>query len=156
MNHFPFQRTSRPSQDSTSVNKDLINSSINMYLDSQALLRKMPELLLTAESKVPVTNKGLLRQSLQPSEKVLGETKESIKERIVDELFSSYNAHLKQVSDIPRLYRKTNRSVPTRPGTYIDVVASSVEQFQKSVETKLDNAFLVQLYQALFNVMTVS
>lgn len=127
-----------------------------MYIDSQALLRKTPQLLLRVESKIPSVSQDLLKQSLRPSEEALDHTKDKIKQCIVDELFDNFNTQLKQVSDIPRLYRKTNRSVPTKPCTYIDVVTKSLEQFHNDVEKRLDNGFLVQVYEALFTVMTSS
>lgn len=83
-------------------------------------------------------------------------TKHKIRECIVNELYEYVNVQLKQVSDIPRLYRKTNRSVPTKPCTYIDVVSKEIHQFHEDAKKRLDNEFIHEIFEALFNVMTVS
>ncbi|KAG7298108.1 hypothetical protein JYU34_018877 [Plutella xylostella] len=147
---------SSPKLEPSPVNRDDIKSSINLYLDSQSLHRKSDQLLHTVETKINIENKDLLRQSLQPSQDALKGTKAKIIKFIVDELFDKFNSQLKQVSDIPRLYRKTNRSVPTKPCTYLDVVAKVLADFHEDVTQRVDNAFLVELYETLFNVMTTS
>lgn len=43
----------------------------------------------------------------------------SITKEIVHELSGQCVTHLKQVSDIPRLFRRTKRDVPTKPCPYV-------------------------------------
>ncbi|KAL0869347.1 hypothetical protein ABMA27_007601 [Loxostege sticticalis] len=149
-------QSSPPKLEPATLNKSLIENCFIIYVDIQTLLQRLPLLLQYAESKIPVDNKDLLRQSLKPSENALKGTKEKIKQCIVTELFEYFNVQLKQVSDIPRLYRKTNRSVPSKPCTYIDVVSRALDEFNGDATRRLDNAFLVEVYEALFNTMTVS
>lgn len=151
-----MQKSSSPKLEPATLNKSLIENCFIIYVDIQTLLQRLPLLLQYAESKIPVDNKDLLRQSLKPSENALKGTKEKIKQCIVTELFEYFNVQLKQVSDIPRLYRKTNRSVPSKPCTYIDVVSRALDEFNGDATRRLDNAFLVEVYEALFNTMTVS
>lgn len=151
-----FQKTKTPKLESTELNKTLIEDCFNIYIDTQTLLQRLPQFLLTAEEKVPINNKDLLRQSLKSSGNALESTKEKIRECIVTELYEFFNVQLKQVSDIPRLYRKTNRSVPTKPCVYIDVVTKTLDEFNNNATKRLDNAFLHELYSGLFNIMTVS
>lgn len=138
------------------MNKNLIENCFTIYVDLQILLQRLPLFLQIAESKISVGNKDLLRNSLKPSENALRGTKEKIKQCIVTELYEYFNVQLKQVSDIPRLYRKTNRSVPSKPCMYIDVVSRALDEFNSDATRRLDNAFLVEVYEALFNIMTVS
>lgn len=42
-----------------------------------------------------------------------------ITDEIVNELLKPCVTHLKQVSDIPRLFRRTKRDVPTKPCAYV-------------------------------------
>uniref|UniRef100_A0A1E1WAF4 Conserved oligomeric Golgi complex subunit 2 n=1 Tax=Pectinophora gossypiella TaxID=13191 RepID=A0A1E1WAF4_PECGO len=149
------QRNS-PKLELTSVNRSLIDNSINIHVDIQSLLNRLPTFMQLVEIKVPIGNKDLLRQSLRYSETMLTGTKDKIRECIVNELYDHFNMQLKQVSDIPRLYRKTNRSVPTKPCAYIDVITKAIHEFNEDASRRLDNAFLVELFQALFNIMTVS
>lgn len=125
-------------------------------MDIQTLLGRLPHLLELVQTKIPIDNKDLLGQSLRSAEGTLQGTKEKIRECIVNELYESFNVQLKQVSDIPRLYRKTNRSVPIKPCTYIDVVSNALKEFNQEASKKLDNGFIMELFESLFNVMTVS
>lgn len=40
--------------------------------------------------------------------------------------------HLKHVSDIPRLYRRTNKEVPTKPSTYVNQLLTALQDFHRS------------------------
>ncbi|XP_045502759.1 conserved oligomeric Golgi complex subunit 2 [Colias croceus] len=152
-----LQKPTTPKLDSASINKNLIIDCINLYNDTITLLQKLPDLSQLVESKMPnLRSKELLGQSIKPTEDLFHHNKEIIKESIVNELFDFCNVHLKQVSDIPRLYRKTNRSIPTRPCNYIDTIVKTVNDFKGDSETKLDNAFLSNIFESLFNTMTLS
>ncbi|XP_047994268.1 conserved oligomeric Golgi complex subunit 2 [Leguminivora glycinivorella] len=144
-----------PKLEPTSVNRTLIDNSISIYVDTQTLLQRLPQFLQSIEHKVPC-QKDILRNSLKITEATLQGNRHKIKESIVNEMSDYFNIQLKQVSDIPRLYRKTNRSVPTKPCTYIDVVSREVHQFNESGSQRLDNAFMQEIFAALFNVMTES
>ncbi|XP_023953320.1 conserved oligomeric Golgi complex subunit 2 [Bicyclus anynana] len=142
--------------ETTAINQKLVDSSINLYIDSRTLLEKLPNFIEHIENKVHSNkSKELLKQSLKPTEELLQGTKSKICECIVNELFQYFNVQLKQVSDIPRLYRKTNRSIPTKPCTYIDVIAKTLNEFNENTSKKVDQTFLSELYNSLFNVMTV-
>ncbi|XP_013182999.2 conserved oligomeric Golgi complex subunit 2 [Amyelois transitella] len=153
---FCVQRNDSPKIEPMSVNKILISNSISIYLDIQSLQQRLPQFLSLVESKISTQAIAILKPSLLHSENALLATKDKIKECIVNEMSDYCKVQLKQVSDIPRLYRKTNRSVPTKPCAYIDVVSNAIQEFNEDASKKLDNAFLVGLYEALFNVMTVS
>ncbi|XP_072930132.1 conserved oligomeric Golgi complex subunit 2 [Epargyreus clarus] len=151
------QRNPSPRLEFANVNKELINNCINLYVDSQVLLERLPNFLQLVQSKVPGDrSKELLQQSFKPSEELLQGTKTKIRECIVNELYEHFNIQLKQVSEIPRLYRKTNRSIPTKHCTYIEVISKTMREFHNDSASRLDPAFLIELYNALFNVMTVS
>lgn len=126
-------------------------------MDSSILIQRLPKLLELIECKVLHSkSREILRESIKPTEKLLQGTKTKICESIVNELFEFINLQLKQVSDIPRLYRKTNRSIPSKPCTYIEVITKTITDFNESAAQRLDNSFLVKVYESLFNVMTVS
>ncbi|KAJ0173795.1 hypothetical protein K1T71_010944 [Dendrolimus kikuchii] len=137
------------------LNKTLIENSINIYIDIQALLQRLPSFLQHVESKIHISQKAILENSLKGSINSLEKSKEHIKDCIVNELEETLNMQLKQVCDIPRLYRKTNRSVPTKACTYMDLVATGIKEFSENAK-RLDNKFLTSLYADLFDVMTAS
>ncbi|XP_013171139.1 PREDICTED: conserved oligomeric Golgi complex subunit 2 isoform X1 [Papilio xuthus] len=151
------QQDSMRKLETTGINATLIDNSLNIYVDTQTLLQKLPNFLAHVESKIPIEkSKPLLRESLNSSIEILKQTESKIRDCIVNELYENFNIQLKQVSDIPRLYRKTNRSIPTKPCAYIDVVTNSLRDFNEGAVNKVDNLFLIGLYEALFNVMTIS
>lgn len=134
----------------------MLDNSIDIHIDIQTLLERLPSFLTLAELRIPVENKDILRHSLKYSESVLQGMRVKIRECIVHELYDHFNVQLKQVSDIPRLYRKTNRSVPTKPCAYIEMTTKALQEFNENAIKRLDNAFLIELYESLFNVMTAS
>lgn len=141
--------------ESTGINHKLVDNSINLYNDSRTLLQKLPKFIEFVENKLHNNkSKDIIRQSLQPTEELLQGTQTKICECVVNELFEYFNTQLKQVSDIPRLYRKTNRSVPTKPCNYIEVIVKSMRDFNEDASNRVENAFLVELYSSLFNVLT--
>ncbi|CAF4798280.1 unnamed protein product [Pieris macdunnoughi] len=143
--------------DVMTVNRSLITDCLNIYVDTLTLLHKLPSFIQNVESKVSNQKvKMLIKQSILTSEKLIHENKAIIKACMVKELFDYLNMQLKQVSDIPRLYRKTNRSVPTKPCTYIDLIIKTIKDFREDSERRLDNAFLVEIFESLFNTMTES
>lgn len=138
------------------MDKTLIDNSISIYVDVRYLLQKLPQLLDHVKTKINIENEDLLTQSLKYSELALEGTKEKVRECIVNELYNNFNVQLKQVSDIPRLYRKTNRSVPTKPCTYIDVISNALKEFNQEASKRLDYEFIKGIFEILFNTMTVS
>lgn len=50
---------------------------------------------------------------------------------VIRELFGRSQAGIRQVRDIPRLYRKTNREFPTKPCPYVDEMIGPVDEFKK-------------------------
>lgn len=150
------QKQSSHKNEVMNINKSLINNSINIYVDIQTLLQRLPQLLDLVKRKIPIENKNILGHSLKSSEVALEGIKSKLQECIVNELYDNCNIQLKQVSDIPRLYRKTNRSIPTKPCTYIEVVGNVLKEFKQEASKQLDNAFIIRIFEALFNIMTVS
>lgn len=152
---FCTQRNSSK-HESGNVNKPLIDDSISIYVDVRTLTARLPQFLLLAQSRMPAATGHLLQNSLRASEETLQSTKKKIQECIVSELFDKCNVQLKQVSDVPRLYRKTNRSVPSQPGAYLPAVGAALTAFRERAAQRLDAAFMADVLEALFNAMTVS
>lgn len=59
----------------------------------------------------------------------MSETLPLITQEIVKELLSQSAFHLKQISDIPRLFRRTNREIPTKPCAYVKNALSFLSAF---------------------------
>ncbi|XP_053981638.1 conserved oligomeric Golgi complex subunit 2 isoform X1 [Hylaeus volcanicus] len=99
-----------------------LNFLICLHKDIEKIVKMLPSLLETVQMKLKERKQGVLRL-LEDS---LNETTENFKvilprvsEEIVNELLRPCVTHLKQVSDIPRLFRRTKRDVPTKPCAYV-------------------------------------
>ncbi|XP_078047054.1 conserved oligomeric Golgi complex subunit 2 [Augochlora pura] len=99
-----------------------LNFLVCLNQDIEKLVKKLPLLLEIAELKLkqqtPIILK-LLKDSLSETTKKLQAILSQVTEEIVNELLKQCIVHLKQVSDIPRLFRRTNRDVSTKPCTYV-------------------------------------
>lgn len=58
------------------------------------------------------------------------------------ELLERSQVGIKQVTDIPRLYRKTNREMPTKPSPYVEEMAGPVSEFKRKYGQLMDQQHL--------------
>lgn len=56
---------------------------------------------------------------------------------ITDRVSTKSCSYLKQVSDIPRLYRRTNRELPSKPCTYLVALLDPIQKFKATNEVEL-------------------
>nr|XP_033189717.1 conserved oligomeric Golgi complex subunit 2 isoform X1 [Bombus vancouverensis nearcticus]XP_033189718.1 conserved oligomeric Golgi complex subunit 2 isoform X1 [Bombus vancouverensis nearcticus]XP_033189719.1 conserved oligomeric Golgi complex subunit 2 isoform X1 [Bombus vancouverensis nearcticus] len=99
-----------------------LNFLICLYKDVEKFVNILPFLFEIARSKFKQENPRiltLLKDSLDETIKNLKTIWPQITKEIVDELLKQCVTHLKQVSDIPRLFRRTKRDVPTKPCSYV-------------------------------------
>lgn len=54
-----------------------------------------------------------------------------IEKKIVDLISEKSSSVVRQVSDIPRLYRRTNREIPTQPCSYVSSLLAPVYELEK-------------------------
>ncbi|KAI8784556.1 conserved oligomeric Golgi complex subunit 2 [Biomphalaria glabrata] len=105
-----------------------------------ALLADMGTLL----SKIPILFEEIIKPKLQY---LAIENVDAIKEALIEELkqacdyqpkfwaivtedvVKKCSVYLNQVNDIPRLYRRTNKEVPSKPSTYLSSVLKPLTQF---------------------------
>ncbi|XP_051158118.1 conserved oligomeric Golgi complex subunit 2 [Leptopilina boulardi] len=103
-----------------------------LYTDVGNFIKLLPTILEMAKQKVKNLDEKsykLLEDCLGETNKNLSETLPLITEEIVKELLSQSAFHLKQISDIPRLFRRTNREIPTKPCAYVKNALSFLSAF---------------------------
>ncbi|XP_043798151.1 conserved oligomeric Golgi complex subunit 2 isoform X2 [Apis laboriosa] len=90
--------------------------------DAEKFINILPSLLeisrIKLKEETPTVLK-LLKDSLDETIKNLKKIWPDITKEIVNELLKQCVVHLKQVSDIPRLFRRTKRDIPTKSCAYI-------------------------------------
>lgn len=110
-----------------------IGQIICLISDAQHLLEMLPEFVNTT---VIPRFKGLPEEILNSLKECVGECCTTIESKlrqfsdyVVADVTNQCALHLKQVSDIPRLYRRTNREVPSKPSTYISAALKPLAMF---------------------------
>lgn len=78
-----------------------------------------------------------------------------IQKSLIDNLILSCGPeNVKQVNDLPRLYRKTNREVPTRSSSYVEQMLKPLKSFSEEYECKLDAKVMKKVLQSVLNKIT--
>ncbi|KAL0127418.1 hypothetical protein PUN28_005604 [Cardiocondyla obscurior] len=109
-----------------------LNFLVYLYSDVEKLINALPSFLQMVQSKIKdenVTILKLLEDSLGETSKSLASLLPLITKEIVNELSEQCVTHLKQVSDIPRLFRRTKRDVPTKPCPYVKIAMVPLTNF---------------------------
>uniref|UniRef100_T1JGE2 COG complex component COG2 C-terminal domain-containing protein n=1 Tax=Strigamia maritima TaxID=126957 RepID=T1JGE2_STRMM len=108
----------------------------------------------------------ILKESMGEFEEVLSQQVPCLTGYVTKDISLQCGNHLKLVSDIPRLYRRTNKDAPSKPSSYVCSILSPLESFFKEqedvieVEMKEKWGSLVlaevtqQYYNATSNVLT--
>lgn len=74
-------------------------------------------------------------------------------EETVKEILKPCLTHLKQVSDIPRLFRRTNREVPNKCCAYVKNTFQCVENFHSNYNNIIPN-YLHSLLELALSSLT--
>lgn len=115
---------------------------ICLYKDVEKFINILPCLLDTARSKLKQQSPAvlkLLEDSLGETTKNLTTILPRVTEEISNELLKQCVTHLKQVSDIPRLFRRTKRDVPTKPCAYVKNALASLISFHSDYKRVIPN-----------------
>ncbi|KAH3850726.1 conserved oligomeric Golgi complex subunit 2-like [Dreissena polymorpha] len=112
-----------------------IGQIVSLVTDAEKLLELLPGFL--SESVIPQI-KGIqeaaiasLKESLTECCTAMERKLPQFRDYVVMDITNQCTIHLKQVNDIPRLYRRTNREVPSKPSTYISAMLKPVTMFME-------------------------
>ncbi len=72
------------------------------------------------------------QECLEETKLVFKQRQSDLSEKIVDSVVETSVGCLKQVADIPRLYRRTNRELPGKPCAYMTSLLEPIHQFASS------------------------
>lgn len=125
-----------------------------LYSDTNKLLTEIETFIENCKQKIPnrhLIEKELsttLKESLSLVRAALTKATESIVKMIVNESA----AHFRQVSQIPRLFRRTNRKSSTEPCEYVGQVLSFPKQFRewkKNLNSDIVDSWLILIFAEL-------
>lgn len=81
----------------------------------------------------------LLTECLDESKDSLLRTLKRVEKKFIELVIEKNISIIRQVSDIPRLYRRTNREAPTQPCPYVASLFSPIENLQNSHSSHASN-----------------
>ncbi|XP_036684505.1 conserved oligomeric Golgi complex subunit 2 isoform X6 [Balaenoptera musculus] len=118
---------------------------VYVVADLDRLQDQLPELLETIRPKLEVIgfkNFSSISAALEDSRLSLSACVPALSDRITQDLSESCFSHLKSALEVPRLYRRTNKEVPTTASSYVDGALKPLYQLQSGHEDKLKRAVI--------------
>lgn len=132
-----------------------IGQIISLISDAGNLLQMLPGFLV--KSVIPRFS-GLNEETINTLKVCLNECISAIERRlpqfreyVVIDVTGHCAVHLKQVNDIPRLYRRTNREVPSKPSQYITAALKPLSMFIEEHSDVLGDQQKVEICAQVFS-----
>ncbi|XP_015595629.1 conserved oligomeric Golgi complex subunit 2 isoform X2 [Cephus cinctus] len=114
-----------------------------LYTDIEKFIKQLPTLLEIVRIKLPNDKPSIMRileDCLKETCRNLEDCLPAVTDEVVKELLSQSAVHLKQVSDIPRLFRRTKRDIPTKPCAYVNNALNPLSTFHTDYKTVIPKA----------------
>ncbi|XP_064132701.1 conserved oligomeric Golgi complex subunit 2 isoform X2 [Loxodonta africana] len=136
-----------------------ISSTHLVYVvaDLDKLQEQLPELLETIKPKLEMIgfkNFASISAALEDSQLSLSACMPSLSNKIIQDLSDSCFSYLKSALEVPRLYRRTNKEVPTKASSYVDSALKPFYQLQSEHKDKLKQAIIQQWLEGALSEST--
>ncbi|XP_032697016.1 conserved oligomeric Golgi complex subunit 2 isoform X8 [Lontra canadensis] len=136
-----------------------ISSAQLVYVvaDLDKLQEQLPELLETIKPKLEMIgfkNFSSISAALEDSQTSLSACVPALSNRIIQDLSESCFSYLKSALEVPRLYRRTNKEVPTAASSYMDSALKPFHQLQSGHKDKLKQAIIRQWLEGALSEST--
>uniref|UniRef100_A0A8C3X026 Conserved oligomeric Golgi complex subunit 2 n=1 Tax=Catagonus wagneri TaxID=51154 RepID=A0A8C3X026_9CETA len=125
--------------------------------DLGRLQEQLPELLETIKPKLEMIgfkNFSSISAALEDSQLSLSACLPALSSRIILDLSESCFSYLKSALEVPRLYRRTNKEVPTTASSYMDSALKPFHQLQSGHKDKLKQAVIQQWLEGALSEST--
>ncbi len=104
-----------------------------LIADAQMLVAMLPdfynESIKACLSQLGVQHFSLIEESLQDSYSAITDQLPKFSKIVTDDITEQCAVHIKAVNDLPRLYRRTNREVPSKASSYVNTMMKPLQQF---------------------------
>ncbi|XP_046944602.1 conserved oligomeric Golgi complex subunit 2 isoform X3 [Lynx rufus] len=130
---------------------------IYVVADLDKLQEQLPELLETIKPKLEMIgfkNFSSISAALEDSQTSLSACAPALSDRIIQDLSESCFGYLKSALEVPRLYRRTNKEVPTTASSYVDSALKPFRQLQSGHKDKLRQAVIRQWLEGALSEST--
>ncbi|XP_045154145.1 conserved oligomeric Golgi complex subunit 2 [Echinops telfairi] len=136
-----------------------ISSTQLVYVvaDLNKLQEQLPELLETIKPKLEMVgfkNFSSISAALEDSQLSLSACLPALGNKIIQELSDSCFSYLKSALEVPRLYRRTNKEVPTKASSYVDSALKPFYHLQSEHKNKLAQAIIQQWLEGALSEST--
>lgn len=126
----------------------------------QLVLQNLP--INLDETQITVIKNAVMK-TFEVLQQSLNERLIRIQSMLVERMIAECGLeNLRQVNDLPRLYRKTNREVPTRCSTYVDQVLAPLKSFHakeiisKQLSPEITKLIITEVLQKVFDELVSS
>jgi len=133
---------------------------IALHADIRKLDAYLPELQQLIVQSVPAEQRtkifnDVLAKSMAALADTLGAHLTSIQKTLVELLIGECETdNVRQVNDLPRLYRKTNREVPSRCSGYVEQMLRPLKAFAQQNESQLGTLVVEQILSEVASHIT--
>ncbi|ELW68164.1 conserved oligomeric Golgi complex subunit 2 isoform X2 [Tupaia chinensis] len=130
---------------------------VHVFADLDRMQEQLPELLETIRAKLEMIdfrNFSSISAALEDSQRSLSACMPAVSSKIIQELSESCFSYLKGALEVPRLYRRTNKEVPTSASSYVDSALKPLHQLQREHKDKLKQEVLQQWLQGALSEST--
>lgn len=136
-----------------------LHADINKFLNALPQQHKLVLKSLNVPSIQQKKQLNVVKDSVAKSFNDLNETLSQhlteIQQSLIDNLILGCGPeNVKQVNDLPRLYRKTNRDVPNRCSSYVEQMLKPLKTFSEEYETKLSKQVVKRVLESVLNKIT--
>lgn len=109
-----------------------LNFFSNVHADVEILIHRLSGPLDFLQTRVPSVLQEKVRLCLdEATVRALPARITAIERTLADIIYKQCSSHVKDVSQIPRLYRKTNRAAPTTPSPYVNAMCSPAVKYEQ-------------------------
>lgn len=130
---------------------------VYVVADLDRLQEQLPELLEIVKLKmetIGLKNFSSISAAIEDSKKSLSDCIPPLSERIIQGLSDSCFSYLKSALEVPRLYRRTNKEVPTTASSYVDSALKPFYQLQRGHKNKLKQVIIQQWLESALSEST--
>jgi conserved oligomeric Golgi complex subunit 2 len=135
----------------TILHRDIATLTLKLPQIEQLITQKLSENSLL---KHKIDAKTITKCFDAPRDSLL-EHQKAIESQIVQKLMVVCMKSIKNVQDIPRLFRKTNRDVPAKQLPYMDQIVQPIEDFMKKNSKNYQEDVVRRVLKDLFNQLTI-
>lgn len=133
-----------------------------LYRDIGTFILKLPqieELITQKLSENPMLKNrfeaGKVKNCFNSPRQSLEEHQRTIEKQIVQRLMGTSLKSIKNVQDIPRLFRKTNRDVPAKHLPYVEQIVQPIDDFLKKHSKNYQQEIVRRVLKEMFNQLTI-